>query len=64
MLTGVDGNDLRLTIYTDAIARANSMLLRQAVGSLKKAGLLDFELIPFGSYAFWENLFAPEHQAK
>lgn len=40
------------------------MLLRQAVGSLKKAGLLDFELIPFGSYAFWENLFAPEHQAK
>ena len=26
--------------------------------------MLDFELIPFGSYAFWENLFAPEYQAK
>ena len=46
---------------------ANSVeAARQATDDfqLKKAGLLDFELIPFGSYAFWENLFAPEHQAK
>ena len=29
---------------------------------LQKAGLLDFEYIPFANYTFWENLFAPEHK--
>lgn len=30
---------------------------------LAQAGLLEFECIPFGSYTFWENLFADEHKA-
>ena len=29
---------------------------------LKKAGVLDFELIPFGPYTLWGNLFAAEHK--
>ena len=30
---------------------------------LAKAGLIDFEYIPFGNYLFVEQLFADEHKA-
>ena len=50
---------LVIILAADSVDAARDVMSQMP---LKKAGLLDFEYIPFANYTFWENLFAPEHK--